>query len=110
MESNKTYKIIIVSDDYDYLSDNTLSILKDSIGNEFTIMTLSEAREKHIPAPLTLSPGVLYLVSQEPFMIKAPEPLVSDMFIEDTVKAKKTYESPYAHLDRLRRKNKHKKH
>ena len=109
MESNKPHKIIIVSDDYDYLSDNTLSILKDSIGNEFTIMTLSEAREKHIPAPLTLSPGVLYFVPWEPFMIKAPETLVSDVFIEEIIKTKKTYESPYAHLDRLRRKNKRKK-
>ena len=110
MGSNKPLKIIIVSDDYDYLSDNTLSILKDSIGDEFAIMTLSEAREKHIPAPLTLSPGVLYFIPQEPFMIKNTEPFISDVFIKEIIKTKKTYESPYAHFDKLRRKNKRKKH
>jgi len=112
MESNKPHKIIIVSDDYDYISDNALSILKNSFGDEFTIMTLSEARERGIPCPLTLEIGVLYFVPAEIITIRNVRPFnsIPDVFIEDIVKAKKTYESPYAHFDKLRRKNKRKKH
>jgi len=112
MESNKPHKIIIVSDDYDYLSNNTLSILRNSFGDEFTIMTLSEARNKNIPSPLTLERGVLYIVPQEIITIRNTKPFgdIPDVFIEEAVKTKKTYESPYAHFDKLRRKNKRKRY
>ena len=112
MESNKPHKIIIVSDDYDYMSDNTLSILKNSFGDEFTIMTLSEARDKNIPCPLMLETGVLYIVPQEIITFKNTNPfgIVPDVFIEDVAKTKKTYESPYARFDKMRRKNKRKRY
>lgn len=107
MEGNKPHKIIIIGDGQPVLPGDTLSLLQNNFGDEFTVITVSEARKRGVPTPLTINDGELYVAPEQTFKITRPPQITEVRFEEySDYKRKKSYEPEYAKFDKIRKKHK----